>query len=433
MPDKPKSHVNSKASGETAGESCNHPSIKSGAFEGIRIVEVGAFLNGIGAGSILGDLGAEVIKVEEPGKGDSFRGMHQMYGDIMSVKGRHVGFETANRNKKSLTLNLKKEEGRKILYELISNSDVFYSNYNRSVLKRLNIDYSTLKKRNPRLIYIAISGYGEKGPSSNKRAFDLIGLARSGLMWQMGERDFDEPVVASGGICDLMGSIVTAFAIVSALLTRERLGIAQEVKTSLLGSSIFLNTLGINVNLLRGRGYARHSRKKSKNPLSNYYRCADGKWILLCEIQSDRFWTGFCDILGLVEEKEDPRFATSLSRRKNSEELIVLIDKIFATKARDEWLQVFKDKNAQFAFSPIYETAEVASDLDALANRYITEYDHELFGHCKMIGFPAEFSETPARIQRGAPELGQHTEDILIDTLGYGWNDIERLRNEEIV
>ncbi len=407
---------------------------EKGILDGIRMVEVGAFLNGVGAGFILGDLGAEVLKIEEPGMGDPFRSMEQMHGDVMTVEGRNVGFETANRNKKSITLNLKKDEGKRILYELVSSSDVFYSNYDKTVVDRLKMDYGTLKQHNPQLIYVAISGYGEKGPSATGRAFDLTAQARSGMMWQMGERDSEEPVIATGGICDLMGSFVTANSIVCALLARERFGIGQEVKTSLLGSSVFLNTLGINIGLLRGRGYSRHTRKRSKNPLSNHYRCADGKWLLFCEVQSDRFWEEFCDIVGLEEEvKVAPRFATSLERRKSSEELIVLLDELFAGKTRDAWLQTFEDGNAGFAFAPVYETAEVISDPDVLANNYITEYDHELFGPCKLIGFPAEYGETPARIQRGAPELGQHTEDVLMNVLGYDWNDIGRLREAEVI
>lgn len=247
----------------------------------------------------------------------------------------------------------------------------------------------------------------------------------------MGERDFDEPVVSTSGICDQAGSVVTAYGIVCALLARERLGIAQRINTSLLGSSILLNGYGINVSLLRGFAIAKHTRKRSRNPFSNYYRCRDGKWIMLCELQSDRFWDEFHRVLGLP--KDDARFANSLKRRENCVELVKMLDTIFATKTKDEWLKEFERNGVGFAYSLIYDAIEVGADQDALLNNYIIEMDHPAFGQCKMVGFPVGFDETPARVQRVAPEIGQHTEEVLMDILGYAWDDIESLRRDRVI
>ncbi len=355
-----------------------------------------------------------------------------MYGDTMSVKGRHVGFETANRNKRSLTLDLKKEKGRQILYDLIKISDVFSSNYRPSILGRLGADPATIRKVNPRIICAIASAYGPVGTEEG-RAFDVIGLARSGLMWTMGNRESTEPTPFAGAMCDQVGSLTTAFGIISALFGRERLGIAQDVETSLVGSSICLNAFAINTALLRGRAWARHSREHSKNPLSNYYRCRDNKWILLSEQQSDRFWTQFCDGLGLEKFKSDPRFVSSLKRRDHCEELIQALDALFATKTRDEWLAIFRERHLELACSPIYDVNEAVQDRQVLENEYIVGFDHPVLGPIQEIGYPVRFSQTPAKIQREAPEHGQHTEEVLQELLGYSWEDVAQLREEGVV
>lgn len=402
-------------------------------LEGFRMVEVGAFFNGVGCGFILGDLGADVIKVEDPIHGDSYRGMTQMYGDAMSVKGRHVGFETANRNKRGITLDLKRDEGKAVLYDLIKGSDVFCSNYNPDILARLGADCETLRKHNPRLIYATASAYGEKGSLSRERAFDVIGLARSGMMWTMGNKESDEPTPVAGALCDHMGSVTMAFGIVCALLGREKKGLVQELHTSLVGSAIFLNAFAINVGLLRGKPWARHSREHSKNPLSNYYRCADSKWILLSEPQSERFWPKFIEAMGLDHVANDQRFTSSLARRENCDELIRILDGTFATRPRDEWLRLFKEHQVGLAHSPVQDIAEVACDPQVLENEYIVNYEHPVFGPVKVIGYPVSFSKTPPSIQREAPEHGQHTEEVLSEVLGYSWERIAQLKEEGII
>lgn len=403
-----------------------------GILEGIRIVEVGSFINGIGAGFMLGDMGAEVIKIEDPVRGDSYRGMKQMFGDVMYVKGRHLGFELFNRNKKGMLLDLKKEKGREILYKLIEHADVFLTNYDADICKGLGADYDTLKKHNKRLIYAQATGYGSKGKLAKARVFDLLGLARSGLMWQMGERDLKEPVVVGAPLCDTMGSIAMAYGILAALLARERWGISQRIETSLLGSALFLNCYSIQTSLIRGRAWARHTRKRSRNQLTNYYRCKDDRWVMLCEPQTDRFWGQFCKALNIPTIEKDPRFENAMVRRDNAAELIELIDKVFAEKTVDEWLKTFAEKGYQGGYSPVYDVDEAARDSNNLDNKYTIKYEHPVFGECELYGFPVDFEKTQSKIHREAPEHGQHTEEILQEVLGYDWDKITELKNEGV-
>jgi crotonobetainyl-CoA:carnitine CoA-transferase CaiB-like acyl-CoA transferase len=292
------------------------------------------------------------------------------------------------------------------------------------------MDYETLSKYNPKLIYAINSGYGLEGPVNNERAFDTIGQARSGLMWSVGDRDQNEPYQTVSAPCDQVGATMLAYSLLAALVARERQGIGQEIEVSLLGSAIHMQGIGMNMNLLRHRSYSRHSRQRARNPMANHYRCADNKWIMLAEPQSDRFWGQFCRIMGLEHMEEDPRFATALNRRENFVECNDAVSKAFATRSRDEWLPYFKDKGAEFAHSPIYDYSDVAEDPQALANDYITKYDHPALGTVKMVGMPAKFSKTPIGIQCEAPELGQHTEEVLLDLLDMSWEEIANLKEQ---
>ncbi|MBN1376624.1 MAG: CoA transferase [Dehalococcoidia bacterium] len=402
-------------------------------LKGIRAVELAAFGNGPIIGIILGDLGAEIIKIEHRITGDPARGISTMYGvNTLSPGGKNMIFEASNRNKKSMTLDLTKEKGRKIVYELIANSDVFYSNYRHNSLKRINMDYETLSKYNPKLIYGAASGFGKKGSDYDKRAFDPIGLARSGIMTASGERN-GPPGYTVGAIADTLGATMTAFGIIGGLLARERLGIGQEINTSLIGSLIWTQYTNFEFALMRGQSLARHQRTQAKNPLANTYKCKDDKWIMMGEPQADRFWHQFCQIIGIESLENDERFCDTLKRRDNSEELIKILDGIFATKTREEWLKYLKESGAKFAYDGIYTIEELTEDEQVQANGYIVKNDHPHFGHIKLVQFPIDFSRTPIDPEKKpAPEFGEHTEEVLLD-LGYSWDDISRLKDEEII
>ncbi len=405
----------------------------AGPLEGIRVINWSQFTPS-SAGYMLGDLGADVIKIEHPIQGDAYRGMGAIYGEAMTfADGRHAGFEAANRNQRSVTLDLKNERGREVLYRLVKKADVFYTNYSARVQRTLRVDYETLSRENPRLVYAVSSTYGPEGPWADRRGFDQTAQARSGLMFCMGDRDFPEPVQTVSGIADTMGATILTMGILAALVARERLGISQRVDTSLLGSMLHLQTMGIGVTAFRGKSWARHSRTRTKNPLTNHYRCADGKWILFSEIQADRFWPDFCRALELDHLVDDPRFATAMGgRREHAEELIRILDDKMATKTRDEWVQRFESLGAPFAYCPVQDYYDVLQDPQVLANDYVVEFDHPTAGRVRVIGYPIRFSQTPMRIQREAPEFGQHTEEVLMEH-GYSWDEISQLRADGVI
>ncbi len=405
----------------------------SGPLKGIRIIECGGYLSAPSAGYILGDMGAEVIKVEDRVKGDPVRGMSTTFGGSMILPdGTNIQFETANRNKKSITLDLKTEKGKDILFRLIKVSDVFLTNFSQPAIKKLGIDYEIMKKHNPKLVYAMATGYGLKGPDTNKRAFDTIAQARSGIMTALGDPD-SPPMQIGGVLFDQTTGTLLALGILAALVEREREGTGQLVETSLLGAGIHLQAYNVNMALLRGKPMPRNSRFTLKNPMAIHYECSDGNWIILSEPQSDRFWHDFCMALGIEHLEKDPKFATATDRRNNYVEIREILDKVFATKTQAEWVKILEEKGAGLAFSPVRSLTELSSDPQVMENEYIIDAEHPSLGPVNLIGYPIKFSETPAKMSSCAPMFGQHTEEVLMELLGYDWDVIGQLKEEEII
>jgi len=404
-----------------------------GPLEGIKVIECGGYLSAPSACYILGDLGAEIIKIEDRVKGDPVRGMESTFGRGMIMPdGTNILFETANRNKKSITLNLKNERGKEILYRLIGVSDVFCTNYSLPAIEELNLDYENLRQYNPKLVYGLATGYGSLGPDSRKRAFDAIAQARSGIMTTIGEPD-SPPSQIAGALFDQVTGTILAGGIMAALIARNKKGIGQKIEVSLLGSGIHMQAYNVNVTLLRGRPMPRSSKKTLRNPLANHYECADGKWLLLCEAQSDRFWSAFCSAIGAPELENDARFSSAKARRENAFELTSILEEIFKTRTRAEWLQILEARGMGMAFSAINELTELTTDAQIMANDYIIDVEHPTLGKVKMTGFPFKFSETPAGVWRTAPQFGQHTEEVLMDLLGFTWEELEKLKEAEVI
>ena len=404
-----------------------------GPLDGVNIVEVSMFQQGPMAGAFLGDLGANVIKVETRDGGDPGRGFMRIagaaVGDPSAPHGRNFYFENQNRNKRSIVLDLKNEKAMAIFLKLIDKADVFLTNMSIGAPDRLGIGYKTLQARNPRLIYAHASGWGRNGPDANALSFDYTGIARSGLMMSCGERDMP-PAMMAPGMGDQIGGIVCAWSICAALYAREKTGKGQLVDTSLMGSIIALLGGLIAAPCIFGREIPRASRAAASSALYNHYQCSDGKWLALAHLQPDRYWSVVCKVLGIEELIDDPRFNSIEARGEHAKELVAIFDKKLASKTRDEWMEIFKQKGIIYA--PIQSLTEVANDPQALANDYIIRVDHSLWGKTKVIGFPWIFSETPASWRREAPELGQHTEEILLE-LGYTWEDIVKLKDEKAI
>ena len=405
-----------------------------GPLEGIRVIEYGGYLSAPSAGYILADLGAEVIKVEDRERGDPSRGYSALFGASMLLSnGENILFTTANRNKKSITLDVKKPEGREVLYQLVAKADVFCTNYTQSAIQKLGIDYETLKRYNPTLVYGLATGYGLKGPESSKRAFDSVAQARSTIMYALGGEPDTPPAQIGGPVFDQLTGTILVYGILAALVNKDRTGMGQQVDVSLLGSGIHLQAYNINTALLRGRQIPRPSRRNMKNPLSNHFECADGEWLLLSEPQADRFWPMFCAALGIEHLEKDPRFLDTGKRRENYRELTEIVERVFKTKPRKEWMEILDAKGGGIAYSPVLRPTDLANDRQALENRYVSAFEHPTIGPIKMVGNPVNFSRTPGKAEGYAPQFGENTEEVLLEVAGYNWDDIQRMKDEEVI
>ncbi len=402
-----------------------------GPLTGIRIIDWTIWQQGPVATQMLADLGAEVVKIEERERGDPGRGIVAVSGGSTDKGGRNFYFEANNKHKQSIALDLKKPEAREIVYKLAARSDVFVQNFRKGVAARLGLDYRSLKQHNPRLIYASASGYGPEGPNSGEPSFDYLGQARSGIMNALGVAD-STPTYIFGGIADQMGAVMLAYGVLAALLARERFGVGQEVDASHLGSMMALQGLNVVARTFTGKEFSRNTRANAFNPLWNHYRCADGKWICLGMLQPDRYWKDFCAAIGRRELTEDPRFADMRTRGHYASELIAILDTVFASKTRDEWMKTLK-AGGDFIYTVVNSVSDLPNDPQVIANEYIVEHDVPGLGRMPMLGMPVKLSETPGDPRGHAPEHGEHTEMILTEMLGYTWDDIARLRDANVI
>ncbi len=278
-----------------------------GPLAGIRLIDCAQWIQGSMVGTILGDLGADVIKIEEPKQGDQMRGWLQSgFGAQTHWVERNYLFEVANRGKRSMTLNLRKEKGREIIYSLIRNADVFVHNWRgEDVPTRLKVDYDTLTKINSQLIYSHVSGWGSVGPDCTLPAYEPTAQARSGMCDLFRAPD-SPPIIFPGGSGDITGATMAVVGILSALEARRRTGRGQRVDTSLLGSMLHLLAFQIGSLGIAGVEYPKRSRFTMGNQLWNHYKCADGKWITFAMTQPDRYWHNFCLAIGRPELEKNP-------------------------------------------------------------------------------------------------------------------------------
>ncbi|MFA4836656.1 MAG: CoA transferase [Dehalococcoidia bacterium] len=404
----------------------------AGILEGIRVIDWTIFQQGPVASMILGDMGADVIKLEGKDGGDPGRAMMRIAGAVLSqdLSQRNAYFEAGNRNKRAISVDLTKPEGREVIYKLVGQSDVFIQNFREGVAERLGMDYKTLIKYNPKLIYAHASAWGPKGPDTAEPSADYTGVARSGLMHLIGEPGMP-PLMVQGGLGDQMGAVMTALGVMSALYWREKTGIGQELESSLLGSLVFLMGHPVTMNTLVGLPTPKIARKKAGNPLWNYYQCGDGKWIALAALAADKFWPNLCRALGLESLERDQRFSSMENRRMNAEALVAILDDTFSKKGRAEWAGRLKGE--QMIYGVVNDIPDLKVDPQVLANDYITSYAHPEWGQVKMVGFPITFEKTPMSIRKEAPEYGQDTEQILNEMLGYNWDEIIALKDNKVI
>jgi crotonobetainyl-CoA:carnitine CoA-transferase CaiB-like acyl-CoA transferase len=402
-----------------------------GPLTGIRVIDWTIWQQGPVATQMLADLGAEVIKIEEREKGDPGRGIVAVAGGSTNAHGRNFYFEANNKHKQSIALDLKRPEALEVVYRLAAKSDVFVQNFRKGVAGRLGLGYDKLKEHNPRIIYASASGYGPEGPDSAEPSFDYLGQARSGVMNAIGV-DGSTPTYIFGGIADQMGAVMIAYGVLAALLARERYGVGQEVDASHLGSMMALQGLNVVARTFTGKEFNRNTREVAFNPLWNHYRCADGKWLALAMLQPDRYWKDFCKAIGRPELTDDPKYSEMRSRGKNAPELIVILDQVFAARPRAEWMKILKE-GGDFIYTVVNAVADLPDDAQVRANEYVVEHDVPGLGRMQMLGMPVKLSETPGNPRGYAPELGEQTEMILTEMLGYTWDDIARLRDGNVI
>jgi crotonobetainyl-CoA:carnitine CoA-transferase CaiB-like acyl-CoA transferase len=403
----------------------------AGILEGLKIVSM-EHMEAIPAASVwLADWGAEVIKVE-PLTGDMWRGTRRVRGTSTSVQlaggSLQFAFEILNRNKKSLALDLKQEPGKEIAYKLIKGTDIFMSNYEASSLTKLKMDYATLSKINPKLIYVFISGYGRVGPLKDEGGYDRVAAwARAGFQYMLGEPG-ETPPMQRGGMMDRTIAPHAVAGVLAALWHREKTGEGQELEISLYHSAVWTLALDIEAAVI-GRPMTKTARTKQQNPIWNFYRTKDDRWITLGMLQSDRYWSNFCKVIGKPELDKDPRFVDMNARMENCVELIRILDELFATKTIEEWENTLKGYD--FIYSRVQSPEEVVADPQARVNNFFVDLHHPA-GNIMTIATPVKFIQNPAEVRTSAPEVGQHNEEILLE-LGYSWEDIARLKEQRVI
>lgn len=394
-------------------------------LEGILIVDTTVYQNGPYATVMLSDMGADVIKIEEPGKGDPGRGWRRWPPDDKQSYNNY--FEAHNRNKRSLTLDLKQPAARKVVYQLAERADVFVQNWRLGVAERLALDYEHLRMVNPRIIYAHNTGLGPEGPDAQKPVFDIIGQSRGGLMSVNGAPDSPPAWVPAFGLADQVGAIMLGYAISVALLARERFGVGQAVDVSQLGSQIALQAFAIQGTLVTGVNPPRYDRVDYRNPLWNSYQGSDGRWFVLGCFAGDRYWPGICRAIAREDLRHDPRFAGMRVRGEHAVELVAELDAVFATRPAAEWVARLEAEGV--VCGPVQDYCAVAEDPQVWANGYLVNQEHPTVGTIPVVNSPVRLSETPGRKPGWAPELGQHTEEILLE-LGYEWEAIAALRDQ---
>lgn len=386
------------------------------ALAGIRVVELGHHLVGPLVGMYLADLGADVLKVEPP-EGDDWRRV-EVYKPL-EQDGRF--FITINRNKRSIVLDLARDEGREIARRLAERADVVVENFRPGTVKRLGVDYDTLARVNPRIIYCSISAFGQTGPDAHKRAFDLIVAGMTGLM--VSQPGMAVPLAAPVAITDAAAALLAACGIVTALLVRERQGIGQKIETSLLDAAVAIHAH----RFVRIPSIPRESRI----PVGAFYRTyrtSDGFLNLVA--YSERLRKRLFSALRLEHVARDPRFEGPTKMREHAEELAAVLQEVFLRETTDHWRKVLED--AGVPCGPMRGLDALFDDPQVRHNGLVAEVDHPIAGRSEILGVPVRLAKTPGTVRTPAPTLNQHGEEILRE-LGYTPGDIGRLRRAGVI
>lgn len=388
-----------------------------GPMDGVKVVEIGVWVAGPAAGGILADWGADVVKIE-PAVGDPARTFQRMLGGDMP---NNPPFELDNRSKRSIVLDLADDAGREVALDLLAEADVFLTNLRIGALERIGLDYDTLHERFPGLIYAHISGYGREGDDADRAAYDIAAFwARSGIAALLTPPGGNPPF-QRGGMGDHSVGLSAAAAVSAALFARERNGEGQLVSTSLLRQGVYTIGFDLNVALLWGLSIGVGTREAMGNPAINNYTAGDGRRFWIVGLEGERHWPPLARAVGHPEWLDDERFSTPAARAQNARELISLLDEVFAEAPLDEWAERF-DEEPDFFWAPVNGPDEILADPQLRAAGGLVDVPDGSTS-TTMISSPADFSGTPWSPRSVAPDLGEHTEEILTQ-LGY---DAERI------
>ncbi|KAM3074184.1 hypothetical protein ACMFMG_002994 [Clarireedia jacksonii] len=403
-------------------------------LEGYKVLDLTRVLAGPYCTQILGDLGAEVIKVEHPTRGDDTRHWGPPYAKYLEGSGKEGPGESAyffavNRNKKSLALSFKHPSAVKILHKLAAESDILVENYLPGSLKKYGMDYDTLREINPRLIYASITGYGQTGPYRNRAGYDVMVEAEMGLMHITGSRD-GPPVKVGVAVTDLTTGLYTSNSIMAALLARGKTGRGQHIDVALSDCQVATLTNMASSCLISGeKDEGRWGTAHPSIVPYRSYKTKDGD--ILFGGGNDRLFGLLCDGLGCPEWKEDPRFVVNTQRVAHRAELDSSIEKVTQDKTTREWLDIFEGSGLPYA--AINDVQGTLNHEHVLARDMVIEMDHEYCGPIKMVNTPVKYSESKPSIRSVPPMLGQHTNEVLRDILGMDDTEIEALKAEGAV
>ena len=403
---------------------------KKGPLEGVRVLDLTRALAGPYGSLILGDLGAEVIKIETPQEVALEFGSRTPLDPRYSYGGEDVYFLSVNRNKKSLTLNLKVPLARQVFYELTKKSDVVFDNFRPDVMEGLGVDYESLKKVNPRIICCSLTGFGPSGPYKDRPAFDLIIQALSGGISITGDPDSSSPPVRAGiAVADLAGGMFAAHGIMAALYSRERTGEGQKVDVSLLDGQISMLGYVAAYYLVSGVIQGRIGTRHQNNPVYGALKTKDG-YVAICAHRGP-FWRNLCRAMNHEELINDPRFDTDIKRHQNADKIWDLLGEIFATKTTSEWLGRLLECDVPCA--PINAVDAALNDPQVLHSNMIVSLKRPEGGEIRLVGNPIKMSGTAQQPYEYPVKLGQNTEEILQGILGYSGQQIDELRRNQAI
>ena len=393
------------------------------SLKGIRVLEMSQIMAGPTCGLFLADLGAEVIKIEKTPTGDDTRNFLPP-----DIKGESAAFMMMNRNKKGIALNLKDKDGIKIFKEMVKNSDVVLENFRKGTLEKLGIGYDVMSEINPKIILCEISGYGRTGPYSDKGGFDLVAQGMSGLMSITGESRDKPPMKVGAPITDITAGLLASSGILAALVHREKTGEGQKVDTSLFEAGI-VHTYWQSA--IAGATGQSPGPLGSAHPLTAPYQAfkTKDKWITV-GASNQNTWLMLLNAINRQDLQEDEKFSSNLNRKENINELVNILNSELIKKTSDEWLKIF-DNNG-LPCGPINSITEMFENPQTIHREMLIEVDNKKAGKSKAIGMPIKFSKSKTEKSKGAPNLGEHTREVMLN-FGYKHEEIEDFYNRKVI